>query len=719
MRESDAADGISLPSATNSRWPRDRNICSVGEHVGRVTSWEETAGGLRAVDSDGATTVTAPDWQPVGDGGTDQRRVGDATSLRFPDGPVALRDGDTGERVTVDGETELTGGAFVLDVASQPWVTALFDAPAAVTDGDDGITVSFLEPSRVELRADTGTRAPAETVTVPATIDGLAVAVTHAAAAHRTMGPERSLQANRRHPPAVSFGPDFDVPDAVAAATPDTGIEVVLPRTKRAVFVAAPLAFYLGARVGLARDADPRLVAPEAGVDCSLAPLESSVPDVLARVFWLDCLVRDADTGLREAGALADLGLDAAALRERSPAGRLAASLDAPFERVGDRFPEWHLTMHVDPEFGNATTLPHLLDRLALVFPPETADLDREELVSRSLDDFYRGAPGPVASVEMLDPRDRPGRVQGWLADGTPVDASKTHPAAYRNHQRYRRAGRDEMSVAVVLNDESMSGEHDAVADIYDARADERPMDVSFHRDLTRDELRGVLGERHEFLHYIGHCEVDGLRCADGNLAVADLDETNVETFFLNACGSYYEGLGLVERGSVAGAVTLRKVLDEQAAKVGTAFARLLLGGFPIQSALTLARRRIRMGKDYAVVGDGTQTLSGTDDGDARVAYVDAVGDDGDWDGERNGSGDRYEVSLQQRSLARHGDAFDVPAVAGGGRRLAGNAASFTAAATDLATLFDAADLPVVLDGRFHWADEAAARLRASARATD
>jgi hypothetical protein len=678
-----------------------------------VITWEETAGGLRATSGDDAATVAVPDWQPVTNGGrgTDQRRVGRASALAFPDAPAALRDADSGERVPLaGGDTELDGGAYVLDVASTPPVTALFEGPATVADAG-GPRVSFPEPTRVELRAGAGTRAPTQTVTVPASLDGVAVAVTHTAAAHQTMAPARSRQSNRRHPPAVEFGRDFDVPAGVADATPDTGVEVVLPRSKRAVFVAAPLAFYLGARIALAHGADPRLVAADAGIDCSLAPLEDAVPELLSRCFWLDCLVREGSSNVPEADTLEPLGLDPEALRALAPADRLAAYLDAPFDRVAARFPEWHLAMHVAPEVGNAATLPHLLDRLALVFPPETADLDREELVSRSLDDFYRSAPGPVASVEMLDPRERPGRVQGWLADGTPVDAFKTHPAAYRNHQRYRRAGRETMSVAVVLNDESMAGEHDAVADIYEARADRLPMDVSFHEGLTRSELRDVLGEHHAFLHYIGHCEVDGLRCADGNLAVADIPATNVETFFLNACGSYYEGLALVERGSVAGAVTLRKVLDEQAAKVGTAFARLLLGGFPIQSALTLARRRIRMGKDYAVVGDGTQTLSGTDDGDARVAYVTnaSAGD--------SEASQRYEVSLQQRSLARHGDAFEVPAVGGGGARLAGNAATFGATADELAAVFADADLPVVLDGRFHWADEAAARLRASAPA--
>jgi len=504
------------------------------------------------------------------------------------------------------------------------------------------------------------------------------------------------------------------VPDPVAAATPETGVELRLPSSLRAVFVAAPLAFYLGADVTAEQDADPVLRAPAAGVDRRLDPLTSEAPALLARTFWLDCLVREATAegaGVAETDALDELELDPKWLADAPLAARLAAYLDAPVGRVLDRLPEWHLAMHVAPTAEHVSTLPYLLDRLAFVFPPETASLDRQELVSRSLDDFYRAAPGPVASVEMLDPADRPGRTQGWLADGTPVDAFKTHPAAYRNHDRYGAADdRERMSVAVVLNDRDMAGEHDAVADIYDARAGDLPMDVSFHERLTRRELAGVLADHHEFVHYIGHCEVEGLRCADGHLAAGDLDETNVETFFLNACGSYHEGMALVEAGSVAGAVTLRKVLDEQAAKVGTAFARLLLAGFPIAAALRLARRRIRMGKDYAVVGDGTQTLAATADTDPRVAHVERLSGDG-------GDGGRYRVAWEHQSLARHGDGFAAPAPGDRSRRrLCGNRAVFTADAADLAAVLADVDAPVVLDGRFHWADEAAAVVRPDRR---
>ncbi|MFB6268859.1 MAG: hypothetical protein ABEH83_02885 [Halobacterium sp.] len=684
-----------------------------------MIQWEETGSGVAATDAaDNHVEVRAPDWRPAArqrgvPRPTDAELTGVAVRLSVPADGVTVT--TPGARSTVSlaaGEQRrLDAGEYVVEADAAIDVTVAFAGPA-VLERDDRLHVVFRDATSVGVGFTSGTHAPADTITIPKTLDGVATAITHAAAAHRTTSPDRSAAAYRCHPPAFSFGDAVDVPESVAAATPDTGIELVLPRSLRALFVAAPLAYYLGADVTVDGDVTPRLRAPESGVHETFDALAVDGPATLARAFWLDCLVRaGAPPGVSNApapdgaaldgrDALDELGIDPAAVYDATPADRLATYLDAPFERVADDLPEWHLSMHVASNLDHVRTLPFLLDRLAFVYPPETATLESQELMERSLDDFYRGPPGPVATVEMLKPKLRDGRWQGWLADGTPIDVFKSHPAAYRNHLDYVRDGASDLSVAVVLNDRSMSGEHEAVADIYGEHEESLPMDVSFFENLTRAGLRDVFASHYEFVHYIGHCEVEGLRCADGNLAVADLDETNVETFFLNACGSYYEGLDLVKRGSVAGAVTLRKVLDEQAAKVGTAFARLLVHGFPIETALRLARRRIRMGKDYAVVGDGMQTLSQTDRDAVRVAHVER--------GE-----DACEVSYEHLAADAHGSWYDVDVDGAGAPQLCGNPTEFTMPPADLAGVFDEADHPVIVDGEFYWADEAATLLRA------
>lgn len=683
--------------------------------------------GVRAAGPVGEVLVHSPDWQPTDENPTldrpvDATAVGVTTQFSLPTPDAAVGDvtrtvqpgiAEGGQHPVGDGShsglpgSEASGnlpGAheYVLEAETDLAMLARFEGPAEVRR-TDGTTIRFQEPTRVTLGFRSTTRAPADRMTIPKTLDGVATAISHAASAHRVLTPERSRRSMRGHPPEFEFGETVDVPDRVRAETPETGIEVLVPRSLRSLFVVAPLAYYLGADVHIESGVTPQLRAPDAGVARSFDSLVTEVPDLLARVFWLDCLTRctDAPTGTRlsERTTLSDLGIDPDAVFDATPAQRLRTYLDAPFQRVVDEFPEWHLSMHVAPNLEHVSALPFLLDRLACIYPPETATLESQELLERSLDDFYRGAPAPVATVEMLKPKLREGRAQGWLAEGTPIDVFKTTPAAYENHLDYVRRPAEAVSVAVVLNDQSMAGEHECVAEVYRSRAESLPMDVSFYENLTRAELADVLREHHGFVHYIGHCEVTGLRCADGNLAVSDLEETNVETFFLNACGSYYEGLDLVKRGSVAGAVTFRKVLDEQAAKVGTAFARLLVHGFPIETALSLARRRIRMGKDYAVVGDGMQTLSHTDADDAHIAHVTQLP-----------AGD-CRVSWEQHAVNSHGEQYELAVDAAGPPRLAGNETKFTMAPDELASFLEDSDHPVIVEGEFYWADEVAAIL--------
>lgn len=168
--------------------------------------------------------------------------------------------------------------------------------------------------------------------------------------------------------------------------------------------------------------------------------------------------------------------------------------------------------------------------------------------------------------------------------------------------------------MVVVINDEAMLEEREAVERIYRLRATELSMDVSVEESLCRSGLREVFGSPVDFLHYVGHCDAAGLRCADGSLSTADLEGTEVQTFFLNACGSFEQGLELVRRGSVAGAVTLANVLNREASRVGMTFARLVMHGFSVSRALSLASRQSLTNRFYGVVGDGTHRLAQGDD---------------------------------------------------------------------------------------------------------
>jgi hypothetical protein len=385
-----------------------------------------------------------------------------------------------------------------------------------------------------------------------------------------------------------------------------------------------------------------------------------------------------------DAAPLAELGLDPAAVRTVDPAVRYATFLEASL----DELPDWHLSTYVEPTYERGRALPALLDRLSLVYPAEATELTRRDLLQASLDDFYRG----TVSVSPLAPELGVGSAHAWLADGEVVDAFKTTPTAYENARTDRPAG-DALSVVVVLNDPEMDAEL-AVADAYRDRGGVVPLEVTVRESLSRTELAATLERPCDFLHYVGHCEADGLRCRDGHLSVESLSAAGPRAFFLNACGSYHEGEALVERGSVAGAVTLEKVLNEQAARVGTAFGRLVVGGYGIDRALGLARRRIMMGRDYAAVGDGT----------ARVAP--AVGERAVLTVEPDG--DRYAVEYEAAPGAggEHRDPFT------GAVRPRGEPSRTTLDASDLADFLRGRSLPVRFDGDLRWGESLAAELR-------
>jgi hypothetical protein len=415
---------------------------------------------------------------------------------------------------------------------------------------------------------------------------------------------------------------------------------------------------------------------------------------LLRHVFFFDTLVRDVDRP-RGGPTAAEFGLDPSRVRELTPAARLARY----FQVQGDldaALPEWHVSTYVAPDERNVSTLPYLLDAMSLVYLPESSELRGTELLERTLDDFYRSESEVPSgeSMNVVSPELQAGRVHAWLAPGAPIDAFKTTRQAYRNRGRYRDRSTP-LSVSVVLNDDAMAAEHQAVSDIYRDRAADLPLSVTVEEHLTREELADTFAAPTDFVHYIGHCDERGLKCADGHLATDSLGEVRTRTFFLNACGSYHEGLSLVESGAVGGAVTLTKVLDRQAATVGTAFARLLVNGFGLEPAMQLSRRRIMMGKDYVVVGDGAYTLAPST-GTPMVGWL-------------SETAEGYQLTCESLSGRHNGTTFEPPF--GDEAVLHGHSARATLDRDALRRVLGDASLPVVFEDEFHWSDDLAAEL--------
>ena len=692
-----------------------------------MIEWEVTEDGLRVFDhTKTEVSIEADDWTTADasydvDRPLDETVSGYTSELRLPAALVKVQDlasGEEYEHGSDAGTLELDEGEYLFNVSLNIKTYLRFSESADVwmTEDFNTLYVSFSEPTLVTLGFRSHQEVPIDTVTVPPTPEGVATVVTYASSSHKVTGPDRSYPNLRGHPPRVELGPEREIPDRVREERSDVGIELVVPDSFEYVFVAAPLAYYLQAELTVERRESPTLRAPEAGVDYEFGPLpgfQHEVADLLRRVFFLDCLVRNGGAyswELAELSLLDEVGLDAETVYEFTPAERLATYLNAPYGRIDDELPEWHLAMHVDPVADNVTSLPYFLDNLSLVYLPESTDLEKDELLNKSIGDFYRGGdevqpqravaggmarsgPGPVESVDRRDPVLHEGQVNGWLADGVPIDVFKIVPEAYENQFEYLDRSEGEIDVTVILNDEEMADEHESVAEIYEERAEQLPIDVTVHEQLRTDELAAVLESPHDFVHYIGHCETDGLRCSNGNLAVSDIEESNVQTFFLNACGSYFEGRDLVEKGSVAGAVTFTKVLNKQAAKVGVAFARLLINGYGIGHAIQLARRRIMMGKDYSVIGDGTHQLAQCDNRYPPIASLE----------EADGG---FEVEFETLSMPNIGGIFQVYRDGDEKPRLHGTDSIFTLDKPELVAFLERAKMPFVYDGDLYWSKE-------------
>jgi len=680
-----------------------------------MIDWEVTESGLRVFDGDNSSvTVGAADLSVSAPGSEIPRPVDESvdcftTEVRLPIAVVYVTSLSGEEQYELANRTEpleLPAGEYVVDVDAQIKTYVKLSGPVTIrkTNEFEEVVVTFSGERRFTLGFRSRHRRPIGAIAVPPTPEGLSTALSHMHSSHKTTGPDRSFPTLRGHPPLVKPAEETTVPAEIRDSTPDTGIEMTVPRDLEHLLVAAPLSYYLGASVEVDDVSAPTVRSPSVGADLALDPmpgLERHATQVLRKVFFLDCLVRNVGpygTNLAEASLLDALGLDAVSLYEATPAERLAAYVDVPYDAIEQRLPDWHLSTYVEPVEEYVPRLPFLLDNLSLVYMPETSELEGSELVERSLGDFYRSGAGQVASVDIVKPELRGSRIHGWLAEGTPIDVFKSEPSAYRNRLDYVDRTSETTRVVVVLNDEEMYGEHVDVEEIYRERGDDLPIHVEVHEHLSSASLARVFESNNDFVHFIGHCEEDGLLCPNGYMAADDLEECNTQTFFLNACGSYYEGMELIRKGSVAGAITFSQVLNDHAVKVGSAFARLLIHGFSIERAMQLARRRIMMGKDYAVVGDGTHVLTQSSNRLPATATLEEVGD-------------QYLLTYDQFSTRDTGG-FYHPYVEGNEYSyLCGNESEFALDETETVEFLRRAEMPVIHDGDFYWSDELAERL--------
>ncbi|ERH12013.1 MAG: hypothetical protein J07HB67_01025 [halophilic archaeon J07HB67] len=610
---------------------------------------------------------------------------------------------------------ELDEGSHLLRVIANIEIQIRFDGSATLTrDGDDRIELSFDRPTPVSLRFHSEVTRQTEQITVGSNPAELAEALPFLSTPVRRTDPDRTWPQVRRDPPTIELGESLQVPETIRDRHEPTDTCLVVPPELEYLFTAAPLVYYLGGTVTLDETATPALDLDGRRVTLGRLPaFQYNVASVLRRVFYLDCLAREAGTygeWVSLSPQLETLGLDADRLYDAPMAERVEAYVDAPFEDVSEEFPEWNLTMYVEPSYRHVETLPHLLETLPFVMLPESEELSKAEWISLSMDDSYEHGEQvanpreptdesftrlqrEISNVELVNPVLGPSRYHGWLAENVPIDVFKTFPEAYENRRNY--LDDSPISVVAVLNNTDMRQEHDAALDRYEQRADTLGIDIDVRENITSAQLARVFESRNDLVHFIGHSDDRGLECADGFLSIESVSESNTQTFFLNACGSYHEGVGLVRKGSVAGGVTFEAVTDSQAAEVGTTFARLMVLGYSLERALDKARQQVMTPKDYAVVGDGTHVVTQSESIlplDLRLV-------------ETGRQQYRLEVS-QIAPFEKGGHAQDRFDGSDGEYHLGSHDRSYELSEQQLRNSLDIVENPILFDGGLYWPNE-------------
>ena len=540
------------------------------------------------------------------------------SGLEGPPVYTLVIDTETGERETITGRRSVEFDAnTVIQLCTTIRVVVRATAGGTVERHADRTTITFDRPTDVTIGWASRVDLPEQSVQIPESVEGVAEYLTVAGAAITETGPDRTWPNVRDHPPTLQFGAE-EIPAELYDQRPETGIRLFVPEENglQTLLPLAPLAYYLGAEVVVSSGMDPTLDldGERRWLGQSAEEADPDASRILQRVFYLDCLARAAGPygdELPQQPILEALGLDAEELYEAPIAERARQYLDVPYHEVANAFPEWHLGVHVNPVYEQVPALASHLNRLADIYAPESAELSIADRVEWAAEEsFLRGDEPTTTKEPVVDPADR-ARTVGWAAPQTALGAFNYYPEAFDNRESF--VGSDEpLSIAVVNNSMGMFDEHQRVIQNYEDRTNDVPiMEVEPRALTTPEELAAVFEHGYDVVHYIGHCDNDGLLCADKRyLHAASVSESNAAVFFLNACDSYDQGRELLRRGSVAGVVTRTPAVNSRAVQLGNDWSRMIANGWSVERGLDVARRTTDAPGDYLSIGDGAYSMS-------------------------------------------------------------------------------------------------------------
>lgn len=527
------------------------------------------------------------------------------------------------------------------------------------------VAVEFEEETTVLLGARSYHSQPARKLTTTSDPEDLMRAVSLFGNAMKTWSPERTFPSLRGHPPLLELEDTCRIPAELSP--PETDIELQIPAKLEWLYPAVPLAFWLGATVTegspiLQVDGKRHPLGRAGGYEANTPreAYEKHIKDILQFTFLFECAVRtegfyEVELDVRRRIEAVDIPLDFARLYDTPIANRVQTYLDLPFSfntlaaRIGR--PGWRLTADVQSDAERATSMPFLARDLAVVRCPTDTKLEESsEDTPKKMEDVFSRTTSPgsgevtfsgdgvasraSSSGNSVDSSARERLVglpeadsmsQAWIGDGFAMGAAKTSTQSYLQRLESHANESPRISIDVVVNDEGMTDEA-SVSDIYGTR-DHLNFDIQVQNNLTTEELAEVFERDSDFIHYVGHVDHEGFDCADGYLHANQLGTVGADTFVLNACASYKQGQLLVDRGAIAGVVTLEDVINSLATKVGKTIARLLNYGFPIGSATGLIQETIFTGSNYVVLGDSNAALAQSNVAIPSVTRVSIRGD--------------------------------------------------------------------------------------------
>lgn len=594
---------------------------------------------------------------------------------------------------------------YILDISDPLKVYARIKCGTEIHITSDRVKIDFEEKSSVSLSARSYHTRPATTITTSRNPTDMMKAVSLLGSALKTTTPERSYPTFRGHPPMINVGEESSIPNEINQ--PETGIQIEIPPTLRHIFVVAPLAYYLAAEV--IPGSTPQLITDRGFTHLLQGEngFENEVERVLKRNFLLDCIVRTEGSTplpLFERQAIeSSLPFDIGSTYGESLADRVESYLEVPYEIIHDQFPKWSPKTQLNSTAEYIEFLPFLIKDLStvtVVNETATSTTGKSLLKQSSIDigQFFGNTSGRTGGG-LEDDKCRscslkPTVNQFW-SEGNSSEIASTIPLSAFQHSISQSPREGPIEIEVICNDRNMSGELVMVHSTYKGR-DDVPLDVTIHHDLTRGELEELLAQKTDFIHYIGHVDIDGFRCTDGNLDVSNMDEVGVKAFFLNACCSFEQGLALIEAGSIGGIVTLSEIQNSDAINAGSTVARLLNYGLPLYATLHILQKTEENGQQYHIIGDGELAVSQTKTGAPVLNTI--IEED---------IGTTLRIDSHLSSKSRFGT-ISVPYISTvDSYYLVGNEVSLSPISKErLVEYLSFGKSPVVVDGELRWSDE-------------